>query len=132
MGGMSRRKGAAFEREIATLIRDHLGFEAKRNLMQTAEGGHDLLGVPGWAVECKRYAKLTQADINKFWEQTVRQAAQVAARPCLITKADRQPIQVHIQWLGPGADCYGDSILGVATISFELWCGIVRETTEED
>ena len=132
MGGMSRRKGAAFEREIANLIKDHLGLDAKRNLMQTAEGGHDLLGVSGWAIECKRYASIKPADLRKFWEQTVMQAHDVKALPCLITKADRQPIQVHIQWLGPGSDCYGDSIQGVATISFELWCGIVRETLQED
>mgnify|MGYP001108127695 FL=1 len=132
MGGMSRRKGAAFEREIANLIKDHLGLDAKRNLMQTAEGGHDLLGVSGWAIECKRYASIKPADLRKFWEQTVMQAHYVNALPCLITKADRQPIQVHIQWMGPGSDCYGDSIQGVATISFELWCGIVRETLQED
>ena len=132
MGGMSRRKGAAFEREIANLIRDQLGLEAKRNLMQTAEGGHDLLGVPGWAIECKRYASIKPADLRKFWEQTATQANDVGALPCLITKVDRQPIQVHIQWMGPGADCFGDSINGVATISFELWCGIVRETLQED
>jgi len=132
MGGMSRRKGAAFEREIANLIKDHLGLDAKRNLMQTAEGGHDLLGVSGWAIECKRYASIKPADVRKFWEQTVMQAHYVEALPCLITKADRQPIQVHIQWMGPGSDCFGDSIQGVATISFELWCGIVRETLNED
>lgn len=132
MGGMSRRKGAAFEREIANLIKDHLGLDAKRNLMQTAEGGHDLLGVSGWAIECKRYASIKPADLRKFWEQTVMQAHDVDALPCLITKADRQPIQVHIQWMGPGSDCHGDSIQGVATISFELWCGIVRETLQED
>lgn len=132
MGGMSRRKGAAFEREVANLIKDHLGLDAKRNLMQTAEGGHDLLGVSGWAIECKRYASIKPADVRKFWEQTVMQAHYVEALPCLITKADRQPIQVHIQWMGPGSDCFGDSIQGVATISFELWCGIVRETLNED
>lgn len=133
MGGMSRRKGAAFEREVANLIKDHLGFDAKRNLMQTAEGGHDLLGVHGWAIECKRYASIKPADLKKFWEQTVSQAIGVSAWPCLITKQDRQPIQVHIHWMGPGSDCFGEyDIEGVATISFELWCGIVRETLNED
>tara|TARA_R110000803_G_scaffold12616_3_gene36180 strand:+ start:1170 stop:1568 length:399 start_codon:yes stop_codon:yes gene_type:complete len=132
MGGMSRRKGAAFEREVAGMIRDHLGYECKRNLMQTADGGHDLLGIPGWAVECKRYAKITPYDLKKFWEQTVSQAIKVSAWPCLITKEDRKPVQVHINWIGPGSDCYGDyDIEGVATISFDLWCGIVRETIED-
>lgn len=135
MGGMSRRKGAAFEREVANLIRDHLGFDAKRNLMQTAEGGHDLLGVPGWAIECKRYASIKPADLRKFWEQTVSQAVSVSANPCLITKEDRQPLKVHCHWdnIGSSPDIFGDyGMSGVVTMTFELWCGIVRETLQED
>lgn len=140
MSGMSRRKGAAFEREVAHLIRDHMGFDAKRNLMQTAEGGHDLLGVPGWAIECKRYAKITPALLQSFWVQTVQQARRARldnnlkrCRPVLITKADRQPVQVHIWWMGPAMDAFGDEdFRGVATISFEQWCSVVRETLQED
>lgn len=140
MSGMSRRKGAAFEREVAHLIRDHMGFDAKRNLMQTAEGGHDLLGVPGWAIECKRYAKITPALLQSFWVQTVQQARRARLdnnlkryRPVLITKADRQPVQVHIWWMGPAMDAFGDEdFRGVATISFEQWCSVVRETLQED
>ena len=138
MGSMSRNKGAAFEREVAGMIRDELGFDCKRNLMQTAEGGHDLLGVPGWAIECKRYAKITPALLQGFWIQAVRQARAVRltaqhwkCRPVLITKADRQPVQVHIWWMGPAMDAYDDEDFhGVATISFGQWCAIVRETLD--
>jgi Holliday junction resolvase len=133
MGGMSRRKGAAFEREIANMIRDDLGLEAKRNLMQTAEGGHDLLGVPGWALECKRYASCTASDYKCFWMQTVTQAEAVGCKPALIVKQDRKPIQVFISWGGLGSDCFEQSDFNAAAqISWDLFCGIVRETLNSE
>lgn len=128
----SRNKGAAFEREVANLIKECLGFDCKRNLMQTAEGGHDLLGIPQWAIECKRYADPKRNDIVRFWAQTVEQAIRVGAWPALIVKADRQPIDVYISWQGPAKDAYSeDDFHGVARISFDLWCSIVRETLDD-
>ena len=132
MAANSRRKGAAFEREVAALIRDHLGFDCKRNLEQYQAGGDDLSGVPGWSIECKRYAAVKHGDLRLFWLQCEAQAAAKGDRPVLIVKADRQPIQVYTSWLGPGSDCFEQSDFNsVACISFELWCGIVRETLEE-
>lgn len=132
MGAMSRRKGATFEREIANKIRDNLGFECKRNLEQYQAGGDDLTGVPGWSIECKRYASCVPSELKTFWLQCEAQAAAKGCRPVLIVKQDRKPIQVFINWMGPGFDCYGASDFNsVAEISFELWCGIVRETLEE-
>jgi Holliday junction resolvase len=133
MGGMSRRKGAAFEREVVHMIRDDLGFDAKRNLMQTAEGGHDLIGVPGWAIECKRYATVVPSDLKTFWLQTVTQAEAVGCRPCLIVKQDRKPVQVFIAWAGIGSDCFEQSDFNAAAqISWGLFCGIVRETLNSE
>jgi Holliday junction resolvase len=127
----SRNKGAAFEREVVNLIKDCLGFDCKRNLDQTRDGGHDLLGVPGWAVECKRYAQVKHGDLTRFWEQTVDQAIKAGARPCLIVKEDRQPIMVFVDWDGPGKDAYDSfDFNSAAQISFDLWCSIVRETLD--
>jgi len=132
MGAMSRRKGAAFEREIANKIRDNLGFDCKRNLEQYQQGGDDLSGVPGWSIECKRYASCVPSDIKTFWLQCEAQAAARECRPVLIVKQDRKPIQVFVNWMGPGHDCYEQhDFNSVAEISFELWCGIVRETLAE-
>lgn len=132
MGAMSRRKGAAFEREVAKLIRDNLGYECKRNLEQYQQGGDDLSGVPGWSIECKRYANCVPSDIRLFWLQCEAQAVAKGLRPVLIVKQDRKPIQVFINWMGPGSDCYEPSDHNsVAEISFDLWCGIVREIEEE-
>lgn len=124
----SRNKGASFERQVASLLNDHLGIECKRNLMQTAEGGHDLIGVPGFAVECKRYAQVSHAKLERFWLQCVSQAQRVGLTPCLIVKADRQPIRVFIPWSGLGWDAYQwEHFHCTAEISFELFCAIVRE-----
>ena len=133
MGTMSRRKGATFEREVANLIRDNLGFDCKRNLEQYQQGGDDLSGVPGWSVECKRYATCVPSDYKTFWLQCEAQAAARGLKPVLFVKQDRKPIQVFINWIGPGSDCYEASDFNsVAQISFELWCGIVRETLESE
>jgi hypothetical protein len=124
----SRNKGHKFEREVVNLIKDNLGIDAKRNLMQTAEGGFDVLGVPRWAIECKRYKQAKRSDLIKFWEQTYSQALRVGCWPALIVKEDRQPIDVYISWLGPAKDAYHEEdFTGVARISFDLWCCIVRE-----
>lgn len=132
MGAMSRRKGAAFEREVANKIRDNLGFDCKRNLEQYQAGGDDLSGLPGWSIECKRYASIVPSDLKTFWLQCEAQAAMKGDRPVLIVKQDRKPIQVFINWSGPGHDCYEQhDFNSVAQISFELWCGIVRETLNE-
>ena len=54
MSAMQRNKGRSGEQEVARLIRDWLGLDVHRNWQaQTAEGGADLSGVPGWAIEVK-------------------------------------------------------------------------------
>ena len=56
MAAMQRRKGKAGELELARLLRELLGATVARNLAQTRQGGCDLLGLDGWAVEVKRAA----------------------------------------------------------------------------
>ena len=71
MGRASRQKGQRGEREICHLLAEQLGGEYKRNLMQTQEGGYDVLGLDGYAIEVKFQEKL---QIEKWWKQTVEQA----------------------------------------------------------
>jgi|TARA_Y100000310_G_scaffold64720_1_gene60227 Holliday junction resolvase len=71
MGRASRQKGQRGEREVCKLLADKLGGEYKRNLMQTQDGGYDVLGLEGYAIEVKFQEKL---QIEKWWEQTVDQA----------------------------------------------------------
>ena len=78
MAAMQRTKGAAGERELARLLRDHLGAEVVRNWVQARPGGADLLGVHGWAIEVKRAAR---ARLNEWWQQTCQQADVTGQRP---------------------------------------------------
>jgi hypothetical protein len=77
----SCQKGKAIERELARLLRDHLNIEVTRNWQQQAAiGGHDLSGVPDYAIECKG----AKSYDNAWWEQTQRQAVFAGLKPALI------------------------------------------------
>lgn len=93
MSASQRRKGKAGELELARLLREHLGANVARNLEQTRQGGADLLGLPGWAVEVKRAA---QARLSDWWLQTCTQAEASGQRPALFYRLDRQPWRVVI------------------------------------
>jgi len=59
MGAMSRRKGASWERDVATTMRARGAVNAKRGLGQArcARECADVEGTPWW-IECKRGARL--------------------------------------------------------------------------
>lgn len=87
MGAMSRNKGKAGEREIASLLAALTGHDVKRRVRQR-DGDSDLEGVPGWCVEVKRHAKATRAAVRGWWVQAVAQA----------TKAQRVPVLLFRQY----------------------------------
>ena len=93
-----RNKGAAFERQIANEIKAATGLDCKRLIEQYRQGSlpGDLEGpaVEGYAIECKRYAKIQPALLAKWRAQALAQAAG-PHEPVLIYKADRQPIIVN-------------------------------------
>ena len=53
-GRGARTKGGAAEREIVDILRALGWKEARRNFRSGADGGGDVLGVPGVHIECKR------------------------------------------------------------------------------
>ena len=71
MGAMQRTKGATGERIVINMLKEHGFTDAKRNLMQTAEGGYDIIGLEPFAIEIKKHKKL---NINAAWKQTTTQA----------------------------------------------------------
>lgn len=98
MNGKGRRsKGANAEREFAQLLGERLGLKLERNLEQTRKGGHDLLGIPGLAIEVKRCEQLA---INQWWRQAVRQASE-GLIPCLAYRQNRKPwlVALPLKWL---------------------------------
>lgn len=67
----SRNKGAAGERELAALLREH-GFDARRGQQFSGVAGDaDVLGLPGYHIECKRVEKL---NIYAAMDQSTRDA----------------------------------------------------------
>lgn len=61
MSASQRRKGAAAEREVAALLREHLGQVVQRNLAQSRDGGHDLqidVGGKLMVIEVKRQERV--------------------------------------------------------------------------
>lgn len=93
MGAMQRRKGAAAEREVCKMLRDELGIDAKRNLSQTREGGHDLLNVLGYAVEVKHHARV---NVKAAWQQACEQAKRVGLVPALFYKENFKGWRVRL------------------------------------
>lgn len=84
MGGkMARSKGQRGEREVAKLLQPVVnevyvaaGFAPplfKRNLMQSREGGYDIVGLDWLALEVKRQETL---NVNTWWKQTIEQAGE--------------------------------------------------------
>lgn len=97
----SRAKGKSGERELINQLKHRLpaemGVQLERNLEQTRNGGHDILGLPGWALEVKRYAQVTPADLKSFWQQAVDQARRDQSRPALAFREDRRDWRVVLR-----------------------------------
>jgi hypothetical protein len=96
----SRAKGKSGERELILVLRELLpeyAADFERNLEQTRGGGHDILGLPGWAIEVKRYGKVSQADLKGFWSQACEQARKDGGRPALAYREDRQDWRVIVR-----------------------------------
>lgn len=128
----SRAKGAAGEREFIKEISGYLGEEAvaplKRNLEQTRAGGHDIVGLDGWAIEIKRYAVVKEGDIARFWEQAVEQAIKVDRVPALAYREDFKSwrVRIPLKYLRPEMDWEG--VDWTAEVSLEAFAAFVRET----
>ena len=65
----ARNKGRRGEREVIDEIKELLGIQLEVNYSQTFGGGHDLLGLDGFAIEVKRRKVITPGDLKNFWEQ---------------------------------------------------------------
>lgn len=96
----SRAKGASGEREFCRVLTDLLGDALteplKRNLEQTRNGGHDILGIQAFALEIKRYKRIKDGDIKKFWEQACEQAERAGGYPALAFREDLQSWRVRV------------------------------------
>lgn len=129
----SRAKGAAGEREfikeLGLWIGDDLVAPLKRNLEQTRTGGHDIVGLEGWAIEIKRYRVIKEGDIAKFWEQAIEQAQRIGAKPVLAYREDFRSWRVRMAMgdLMPDGLYLNNGVEWTAELSMEAFGSIVRE-----
>lgn len=125
MSAMQRRKGADGERELARLLRESLGAGVFRNLDQPRQGGADLLGIAGWAIEVKR---ATRPALAAWWSQACAQADALACRPALAYRLDRQPwrVVVALRHIATGFE-FAPLEMRVET-DLEVFTALVRET----
>jgi len=126
----SRSKGQRGEREVRDILQKIIDDvakelkmewapEIKRNLMQSMEGGHDLVGVPGLAVEVK-YQENTQ--IDKWWKQTLAQAERENGIPVLIFRKSHAKWQVVMNALLPVGDAAPVSCrVTISLATFQAW-----------
>ena len=100
MGGRgSQRKGAAGERELAALLRQH-GYEIERGGFCFGEVP-DLVGLPGVHIEVKRVERL---NVGEAMNQAIRDAEKFQdGAPALFHRRNRQPWLVTMRfedWMG--------------------------------
>lgn len=133
MSAMQREKGKRGEREVAALIRDLTGWDVQRRVRQH-DGDSDLLGVPGWAVEVKRYAKATRSDIERWWLQAVAQAKPDILLPVLFFRLNRDDwravFPVSVGLVAQHAAMWEDYAFTVES-SVQAWAAVAREVATE-
>lgn len=86
--GGARNKGHDAEREVIKILTEACGkqVELHRNLLQTRQGGYDIVGLEWLAIEVKRQETL---DVENWWKQTLKQAG-VNQVPVLIYRQNRK------------------------------------------
>ncbi len=124
-GNMSRNKGQRGEREFASVVEswsipvlDALGnaeaIKMKRNLVQSREGGHDLVGIDWLAVEVKRHETLS---LPAWWRQTVDQAERIGGIPFLAYRQNRTPWRFRVRLISAH---YGEAAAGTQPIVVDM------------
>lgn len=123
MSAMQRRKGADGERELARELRERLGADVVRNLVQARAGGSDLLGIEGWAIEVKRAAR---PRLTAWWLQCCQQAEAVSERPALFYRLDRQTWRVVLALRDVAAGCDGAPFTLKVETDLDAFAALVR------
>jgi hypothetical protein len=101
----SRNKGKRGEREVINMLQPIVDMLCKnaeverivleRDLMQSGRGGHDVVGLPGLAIEVKNCKTLA---LESWWKQTLQQAGS-DKEPILFYKVARVGWRVRARLL---------------------------------
>lgn len=130
-----RTKGATAEREVADAlnavinkVRSELGFQpiaapqVKRNLMQSMEGGCDLVGTFEWAIEVKRHET---PSVNTWWKQCAASAKTLRKCPVLVYRASRSPWKVCLPLMATAGGMLHE--VGRGEITWEAFLGLFEQ-----
>ena len=101
MGSKSRTKGKAGELEVAAILRAYGPFpNAERDLEQVrgTENGRDIIGTPGFVVQVKRHARVTQSVIENGLTEAAGSAADDELVAC-VHRSDRQDWRITMNLL---------------------------------
>lgn len=86
MGKMSKDKGKRGERELAAYLRKHGVLDARRGQQYNgSDGSADVIGLPGYHIECKRTERF---HIYDAIEQSVQDARE-GERPIVVHRKNR-------------------------------------------
>lgn len=101
----ARSKGQRGEREVIDLLQPHVDEVSQynqveppllqRNTLQSDQGGFDIVGLPGFALEVKRVETDQPGQVAKWWEQSVRQAGK-DLEPVLFYRQNSRPWKVRV------------------------------------
>ena len=91
----SREKGKRGERELAAYLREH-GFDGARRGVQYngADGSADVIGLPGWHIECKRVEAL---NVEKALSQAEADSIGTTDTPCVFHRRNGEAWKVTIR-----------------------------------
>lgn len=90
----SKQKGARFERQLASKLRD-LGYEARRTAQYCGNTGDaaDLVGLPGLHIEAKHQEQMRLYD----WMAQAKRDAKGKRLPAVFHKKNNAPILVTME-----------------------------------
>lgn len=130
-GKYSRNKGIRAERELKNLFRvsfPEYKDRFERNQNQSDNGGHDIIGLPGYAPEVKNVADFY---INPMWAQTIDQSKRVNDTPVLFRKINLKGWKVYLslKFINPAEFGFVDEsdVSYVVEISYEAFVRIARQ-----
>ncbi len=86
-GRSSRRKGATFEAQVASWLREHGWPYAERR--SAGMDGTDILGIIGWSVECKNRSDVA-GGVRDGVDQAVSEADVTGSWPVAVVKRPRR------------------------------------------
>lgn len=90
----SKQKGARFERKVAEILREH-GYEARRGVQYNgANGDPDVIGLPGFHLECKHVERL---NIEEAMQQS-RVDARSGEIPVVVHKRNGKRVLITMEF----------------------------------